>query len=524
MLDATCKTDLPFVDALRGTVSIVFYSDAALRYCVESGRVPNDQTSITSLPILVDLLRLQVGSTAIVVSASGIDDRFVDAISACINDGLRIGILPFHDACPAKLLDILDPTKASSTHEPIGFYCIAGIDRDSMPQYAEAVHLKGPDVVLDVQAHRWAAMAASSAGRQTYISFGPNGCLHPGLKSSPARVITPEKVECAHWFLQSCHSPFTWSDFGDYLSVPQAFILKGTARTFICSVREQTFIPGLLKMYIEDLARGLSVGEIVHRLNNYCKLLGFDENPFLLFGHPDSVLFERRSDRSGCDDFTNAVSMKRNNFLVLQNLVSNIKFISSGEHFELEEWAKHKKTIAPNVIRFNLNTLKLVRIFQRKIHQHFLKSDVADTKERLDCIISEILQYDDNLTLEALSRDIRKIFLSTTGYYYHLGSALEKCYIPVEARLTNEFCSVCQSRLHYRSWRYAGLERAADYDERLQFICPRCLVTRDCGPQVLAGVITNFSKSDDSCRFTLTYRNITDCSQWVYSFSTVTDP
>src|ERR1043165_1137878 len=208
------------------------------------------------------------GWAGIIADVGQIDDELVKEINITQRvHGLAVGVLPFSPDYPDRLSAICHPVKGRrNTDLKLATYSADTEHADEVSALfkgdSRVCHVKPSKHILPGFASgEFDAFAGVTNGRQTFCMFGDSFCLHPGIDDATESMLTPQKLNIRHWFLQSCHSPFVWPDFGNYLSFPLAVLLRGNASSFIASTRVQAFIPHVLASYCQLVLRGMALGD-----------------------------------------------------------------------------------------------------------------------------------------------------------------------------------------------------------------------------------------------------------------------
>ena len=353
--------------------------------------------------------RPTASSLLVVLPTRHLDDTLARAVQSLGSEYANgIGVLPvFEGQLSLKLLDSdvgkpLDSLTwaAISAHEtsaPLG----NGVRAISSPPTIAHRLKNGPPI--DV-------FAGVLNGRQTFIHLDADFLLHPGI---PARICqSPNIISCLdaqveHWLIQSCHSPFAWNDFGDYLTVPLALTKNPYAKSILVSTRVQTYIPRLLALYAEMALDGCAMGLIAHALNAAALRHGCDTQPFLLIGNPDTRIVDRprtsgtyAPPQHDAADAAEAISQ-------VVNHLKNLSVLVDGQYLNFHA---------------ALDTSKEFRALVHKIRGEFnhrretLRSYSPKSKSLVDRWDS--LATSDDFRLHNVVSALRRAWINGIGYYY----------------------------------------------------------------------------------------------------------
>jgi hypothetical protein len=451
------------------------------------------------------------GSVALVAQVGDIDDRLVDLVQSVPE--LAVGILPFRQGDESRIASLLTPDQPPTPDTArVCVYSVYPKDLKFNPPEA----VDGIDLIVadesNVRRHLLEgldAFAGSTHGRQTYCSLSPDALLHPSIQPPPDHVLVPSGLNCRHWFLQSCHSPFVWRDFGRYLTLPQALLLTGNARTFIASVRMQTFIPSVLQLYVRTCAEGRTLGEIVLMLNEHSRRLGVDDQPFVLFGNPSDRVVRPTKETPSLRPPADQVVGPRYELLRVAKLLSGLQELTQL-HLARRKDAQSKRFV--RTVRSDLGRFSNLGIALQSIPRASEATDLRDVVKR----------YVPWLDLQARSRELLELWRAGRGYHYTYADDLEAAYVPTGCRLTRAVCLACGSVLRERRLRGFSLETAASARRRRQLVCPRCLVVRD-SPYPCEST-AELERVAEGLRATVRHTNGTATRQWVMAASWVNDP
>ena len=331
------------------------------------------------------------------------------------------------------------------------------------------------------------------------ISSAPNGmCV---IRMAPLSSRLPRRsLQVRHWLLQSCHSPFVWPDFGDYLSVPLALLLRGSAKTVISSIRVQTFIPYLLSIYLDGVSTGKTFGEIVRTLNSLARSNNVDHYPFLLYGHPQSrtaLPFESVSASP-----TNLAPLPLNTGIALESIrraASNLQVASFQPHFDFNQKSQTTKRFQHQADQLSRTVGSLLR--EMRVEESL--GAVAPISRKTAACDLEV-----GLSVAAVQSTFCDVIDEHRGYYYHNSDFVENWYMPIECAPIDCKCNSCSSNLLLRKLRYIGGYPSADYNFRRQLICPRCLIVSDVADQLDINVTLEVTaEADGKIRLTLKASN-----------------
>jgi hypothetical protein len=504
----------------QALVRTLFRSSPAWDFCNKDGLLSRHSHLCETDSALCDELEKNVSALALIADIDQIDDVLARRLSAHSRErSIPVGIIPYAPAYSARLRDLLKPSTTQTLGKQVGAYDITGsLDkRHDDHQIPPVMVLKDNDVDIVLQQHRWASLAITTAGRQTYCLLG-KGCLHPSLEAPPKGVLGAHSLDCDHWMIQSCHSPFVWSDLGTYLSIPLSFLLRSRASTFVCSIRVQTYVPGLLRVYLDNVRSGQAVGDIVVLMNRYCRQLSIDIDPFILFGNPLSRIatthVAKETIVGGTCQYSPPSRPK------LQNVARNLAFLEKEEHFQLKKAAKAGHYL-PALVRLNREVQHLLRVYDTQLPQH--RAGVSEDSD-LDAVAFHLSRSHAHFSLRAPSLRIRKVWEATEGYYYHLGESLDRSYVPLGVSEGDGKCAVCSSVLIRSELSYAGAWPTPDYQQRTRYVCARCLVVSDLSSVYEHSLVTRFTKRNQGCALHVHYVNDTAKPQWVFGFCKATDP
>jgi len=493
-------------------------------------------------PLTFDsFLSEQVASVAIVTDIAQIDDELARKVTDFQREtGISIGIIPFSMEHSETFERHLTPTTGAVLEQSTSvLYSLdKGFTNDlkllskqnncSSSLTTFDLNSKGIDVAQAVKLRPLTLFAAQASGRQTFIQIGcdPAACLYPDLEAKHGGhvgSISPNNSQIEHILTQSCHSPFVWPDFGaNYASVPLAFIMGRTTRTFICSTRVQSMLPGLIPLYFNLARKGRTVGEIVAALNALARDLLIDNDPFILLGNPDSKIIAlpcSRADGTGEDINSSRTRVFFNHARTLANIIDNLNFTMRLFHLEDEPSVKEAKRLKATIDNLGLE-------FQAKFPR--LRGPYrfpgANQASDVASFASSLIRQGKNNPLEVIQLQMRKYWYIKHGFYYYFSNCLEELYLPDGCFLTAARCPVCQSRLFEKRFVYGGSGSPPDYKERTQEVCSRCLVTADINPLVRNSVKRCVIKTDAGIFANIEYTNTSTQTQWVFAFGKINDP
>jgi hypothetical protein len=544
-------------------------------------KLARDQNSI------VNALASAAGPSCIVGDVHLIDDLLASSISAAQRISPKaIGVIPFAAQQPETLKRLLRhsdgcaPTEAS--------YVGYSVDTDSLTRSASCQSIVGsakfissddPADLFKELSKAPTCFAAQLNGRQTFCFLDSHACIHPdsfGQMEGMPGIITPRDCDVKHFLIQSCHSPFRWSDFGkNYLSVPLGFMLRGSATTFVTSIRVQSLVPDLIPLYIACANDGMSVGEIVLELNAYCRALQIDDDPFLLFGHPNSQIVRRPPSLRSCLRGVDSRSIEhfRSHLFALGNVLQNLRFSRdyilglpmSAIHLESDirsligNCSQHLRSIkkkgqlaSADEIQFQANASASAKQLESSLNNIGTKEKAfseqietlsrafsAQTKrfrspeaisaaptihEDLETFTAALLRTGQKTVLNTLSAGLLGLWKQRQGYYYFFSDNLERLFMPDSPFQTNQRCASCGSSLLNKPQRYVGLNPCDDYRRRELLVCPRCLVVRDASLSHSASIDGSLTRHVDAVEIQLTYRNSSRNPQWVFGSFHLNDP
>lgn len=491
------------------------------------------QATVSDLVRFVSLesLSLELCSApepAIVVGkVSQIDNKLADVVYAAGVRGVSVGLLPYDGQYPESLSRLLQPSvPIQDGAATIGLYSSRGLSFDfrepEHPVSAKLVKLKRKsedegrstspeDASHQITRTEFTALAIVTEGRQTYCLLGM-GCLHPTISELELGRIAPRNVSARHWLLQSCHSPFVWPELGSYLTVPLSIALTSNAETVICSTHVQTYIPGLLNLYLERLSQGWTLGDIVRALNDHAASAGVDYRPFLLLGNPESRAIAATPSLSSAAKSATHVSPAQvtRRVRLLRRLIANVNFVSDEDNFGFDS-----KNDALSQFRRDMGWLSKIDL---RSLSHF-----AILVEDIGTLLDGMRPPNEAVSLESATKRL-SLAWEHQGGFYAVGERLDENYSPDGALQTSDRCLVCNECLIERRLSYFGQSPSTEYTERSQRICPRCLVVEHVSPVHRASTAVTAERTAHEMRIGLSYTNTSTEPQWVFAFAFLSDP
>lgn len=344
-------------------------------------------------------------------------------------------------------------------------------------------------------------------GRQTYCGLGESLCLHPEIEDLEKGIAGPASIGARHWFIQSCHSPFIWSDFGTYRTVPIAIMMDNPcAKTVICSKRVQIRVPGIVDLYIALCLEGHPIGEVVLRLNEHVDYRRFDTAPFFLLGDPSCratpINFIQKVLPLGypVDQFSHEKKLQ----LFLHRALSNLSNMTSTRNklFGDGNRGGHKE--------------------QGRAWNASQRFPAQQAREeiRLQGAGSSSLEglwnryYEEQRPLRPLSVDVARLFLQTDGYYYRIGPAVSNHhYVTIGIEPTGDG--------QYRRKELNVSNGVHPLDEyRIRMHTDRDLATMDVSSRLEPGLRCQRTGS----HIEFSYTNMDDDYKWIFGCVFFSDP
>lgn len=535
---------------------------------------------------IVDTFSSVVDPSCLVADINLIDDGLASAINTAQRiSRTPVGICPYSDSHPDALVRLLRPSYGCAP--TAAKYIAYSVDAEAfdsiqtLPGIAGVIKSFASGDTVDVCKELGAGgtcFVAQLNGRQTFCFLDAHACIHPdsfgNVRNTPG-VITPETCPVEHFLIQSCHSPFRWHDLGtNYYSVPLAFILRGAAQTFVTSTRVQSLVPNLLDLYMSCANAGMTIGEIVLELNGHCRALRIDEDPFVMFGHPDSrVVMRAEVTRHSRSLETGAFDRYRSHLYALGSVLQNMRFSrdfilgvvpstalvdrdaralvgncvqhlqaikSKGTEASLDEARfLNNATAAAKSLEKALNRISIEekRFFEQftlvskafsaqTLRFRSLQAVAAtpSTHPDLEMFTAALLRTGQKDALAALSAELVEMWKQKQGYYYYFSDRLESLFLPDAPVQTNRPCPSCRSPLLSKPHRYIGLNPTRSYQSRQQLVCPRCLVVSDASPLCAAHIESTLKREEAECQVEITYRNSGANPELVFGYCHVNDP
>lgn len=343
-------------------------------------------------------------------------------------------------------------------------------------------------------------------GRQTYCGLGADLCLHPEIEDLDKGVAGPASISARHWFIQSCHSPFIWSDFGTYRTVPIAIMTENPcAETVICSKRVQIRVPGIVDLYIALCLEGHPLGDVVLKLNKHVEYRRFDTAPFFLLGDPSCRAtpadFNGSTLRIGysVDQFSHERKLQIFLHRALSNL-SNMantrnKLFGDGNRAGHEEQGR----------AWNASQRFPAQQAREEIRLRGVGPSLEDLWNRY---------YEKKRPLRLLSLDVARLFLQTDGYYYRIGPVVSnRHYVTLGIEPLEDG--------KYRRKELNVSEGVHPLDEhRIRLHTDRDLATMDVSARLESGLRRQRTGSN----IEFSYTNMDDDHKWVFGCVFCSDP
>ncbi|MCC8992646.1 MAG: hypothetical protein LM550_02930 [Candidatus Contendobacter sp.] len=473
---------------------------------------------VTTIPCdkLGDLRQHSPTSSSLLVAlpATYLDDTVAGALQEFADkypDG--IGLLPtFSGEVNASLLQP-DLGKAAdsltwaaiSAHErnaPLG----AGLRPISNPLVIADRLREGP--LLDI-------FAGVLNGRQTFVHLDSDLLLHPGVPidiCQSACIVSSLKAKAHHWLIQSCHSPFIWSDFGEYLTVPLALAKNLHAKSILVSTRVQTYIPRALEIYAQMAVNGNTMGAIVRALNAAAKRHGCDVRPFILLGNPDTIIAKQDKAAIGYTPLPYVARETADAIARIAHQLCNLVILVDGQYLNFKA-----ADGTPKQFRALVHQIKGEFNHRRES----LRSYIPQSNSLVDRWNS--LATNNHTRIQNLANLLGVAWTKGIGYYYHPSDAIESHYIPIDASLTEIRCASCGSLLYQRTLVPASVGKTWRAD-RVQFSCPRCLVVLDASADLATSIKVTTKRDADAMYIAVQYQNNSSHPQLILPIAHWNDP
>lgn len=345
-------------------------------------------------------------------------------------------------------------------------------------------------------------------GRQTYCGLGENLCLHPEIEDLDRGVAGPASIGAHHWFIQSCHSPFMWSDFGTYRTVPIGIMMENPcAKTVICSKRVQIRVPGIVDLYIALCLEGHPLGEVVIRLNEHVEYRRFDTAPFFLLGDPSCRATPANFNGNALEieHLAARFSHERKLQLFLHRALSNLsnlantknRLFGDGNRAGNKEQGRAWKASQDFPAQQAREEIRLCGVVQPSLEA--LWNSYYEKGGR---------------SLRLLSADVARLFLQTDGYYYRIGPVVSsRHYVTLEIEPL-EGGRYRRKELNVSS----GVHPLDEY--RIRIHTDRDLATMD----VAAHLESGFRCRRTGTNIEFSYTNMSDDLRWVFGCVFCSDP
>lgn len=525
-------------------------------------------------------------AVCVVAEVGSIDDSLVRTINTAQRISRRpVGIIPFASEHLARLAALMRPWPGS--RPDAATHVVYSVDNDSVSSLKKYDGAAGSLKLIDSADTKGlyhqllkggTSFSAQLNGRQTFCFLDSSACLHPDLFDHFAQidgVLTPLKCPIDHFLVQSCHSPFRWPDFGkQYLSVPMGFLLLGNASTFITSTRVQSLVPDLLPLYLSCANAGMTAGEIVRELNAHSRALRIDEDPFVLFGNPQSKIVNRALVESLHSQPLDPPSLDRyrSHLYALSRLLQNLRFSrdqilglpptgllldadvrslvgnvnqhlraieKDGSASDQEKMFQSKASASAKQLQ---NTLKNFdrkdKDFCEQLHTasraftaqtlRFRSLAAIDATPSLsadlESFATALLRTGRAASLGGLSEALLALWKQKQGYYYFFTDRLESLFLPQSPYYTSYRCPSCSSNLLCKPQQYVGLYPTETYDSRQQLVCPRCLMVRDTSALHASTIEGRFASANDEIQIEITHRNQSRNPEWIFASFHLNDP
>ena len=343
-------------------------------------------------------------------------------------------------------------------------------------------------------------------GRQTYCNLGGLR-LHPDFEDMERDVIGPATIRARHWFIQSCHSPFIWPEFGNYRTVPIAIMMANPCtETVICSKRVQVRVPGIADLYVALCLEGRPLGEVVTVLNEYVECRDVDVAPFFLMGDPSCRAFtETKSDltRLVTQISRQEVLRERNTQLFFYSALTNLTNL-----LDPKNGLFHDRTRGDKKIERARKTSKAITIDQ--VRKEMSSREPATSLEDE----WNNFRHRGVRPLLYLSNDVAFSFVATHGYYYDVGPTFSgRHYITLETEQVG-------SGIYRRKELDVSIGVHPAYRYRTRVHTDRDLAVLD----VAAGLENGLRCQQKGSRLEFSYTNCSDGAQWVFGCVFCSDP
>ena len=360
-------------------------------------------------------------------------------------------------------------------------------------------------------------------GRQTYCNFD-GGCLHPTIDDRDVGIVGTKDIRARHWFIQSCHNPYAWKDYENYLSVPMSLIVNNDdVVSVVCSCRVQIAMPRVLELYFELAMAGVALGEIVHTLNRFVNVCSMDRDPFLLLGDPGIRIVEG----SGCAERASGEraewhALSKRNGRFVRRVLENLDFMTCRHNFDFQRCGSECSNIC-NQLANSLGR-EAVHTYYRQIGRKVanLAETLVEAWQWLGPGRLGSKNHDNSLV--GISRRVNRMFLLAGGYYYHIGPQLGRSYDGCgvgrwRGELLDGGAAEGASQVrHVRE--YVGICASEENAKRVYRVDDRNLIYGDLAENLDEGLRAERRGK----RFAFEFRNRDSISRWVFGNISCTDP
>ena len=246
-------------------------------------------------------------------------------------------------------------------------------------------------------------------------------------------------------------------------------------------------------------------------LNEYSQSNGIDVAPFLLIGEPAARMKSRASRRSyrrpKLEGEHGLLRLKRAKRLASNCWLLATQFQSTSGSGDVQQWL----TLSKRAKDWNNKVRKAPSVLKKK------EGGSANTQlEKSLGILGEGNLFKLQGAFAGVWQDCHK------GYYYSIGDLIERIGIPSGAEKTTDHCPSCQSPLLMRT-----VELTYDiprHDARVQYICDKCLIVKDCPRETSTGLEIGIRKDKQSMDVVFRWRNNTADPQVCHPAVWITDP
>ena len=252
------------------------------------------------------------------------------------------------------------------------------------------------------------------------------------------------------------------------------------------------------------------MGDVVRALNYYSASEGVDYRPFILLGNPELRAFVADGGRPTIEATTSWAAAAKEISQLLRRFVANVGFVSEAENFGFQ-----KKNDAHS--QFRRDMAWLLRTDIRTL------SRTAGPVTDVEALIDGIRPPNERISLKRATERLSEAW-EEAGGFYAVGEQLDEMYSTEGAQQIDSFCQVCNEKLIERQLSYLGQNISAEYSERRQTICPRCLVVEHVSPMHRRSTKVEAERSPQGLAVRLSYTNTTAQPQWVFAFAFLSDP